>query len=83
MVSVPKRTRNASASRQLGGVITRPSDAVPLGLMARWAAASRDGDMVGGDFPAWLPDLVGKMRTRGLADVCLVLLNTNEFAYVD
>lgn len=50
------------------GVITRPSDAVPLGLMARWAAASRDGDMVGGDFPAWLPDLVGKVRTRGLAD---------------
>ncbi len=46
----------------------RPQDAVALGLMARWAAASRDGDMVGGDFPAWMPDLVGKARTRGLAD---------------
>jgi ATP-dependent DNA helicase DinG len=46
----------------------RPQDAVALGLMARWAAASRDGDMVGGDFPGWLPDLVGKPRTRGLAD---------------
>ena len=52
----------------VGGVRTRAGDAVPLGLMARWAAASRDGDMVGGDFPAWLPDLVGKARTRGLAD---------------
>ncbi|MCM0019398.1 MAG: ATP-dependent DNA helicase, partial [Tagaea sp.] len=52
----------------VGGVRTRPADAVPLGLMARWAAASRDGDMVGGDFPAWLPDLAGKARTRGLAD---------------
>ncbi|MFM8799999.1 MAG: ATP-dependent DNA helicase [Tagaea sp.] len=52
----------------VGGVRTRAADAVPLGLMARWAAASRDGDMVGGDFPAWLPDLVGKARTRGLAD---------------
>ena len=50
------------------GLATRAQDAIPLGLMARWAAVSRDGDMVGGDFPAWLPDLVGKARTRGLAD---------------
>lgn len=28
--------------------------AVSTGLVARWALASRDGDMVGGDFPAWL-----------------------------
>ncbi|MES1989328.1 MAG: ATP-dependent DNA helicase [Pseudomonadota bacterium] len=27
---------------------------VTVGLIARWARASRDGDMVGGDFPAWL-----------------------------
>ena len=46
----------------------RPQDAVALGLMARWAGATRDGDMVGGDFPAWLADLVGRVRTRGLAD---------------
>lgn len=26
-------------------------------LIARWAMASRDGDMVGGDFPAWLMPL--------------------------
>ena len=42
--------------------------AVALALMARWAQKSRDGDMVGGDFPAWLPDLVGHAATRGLAD---------------
>lgn len=47
---------------------SRPQDLPALGLMARWAAASRDGDMVGGDFPAWLADLVGRARTRGLAD---------------
>ncbi|WP_374440851.1 ATP-dependent DNA helicase [Stella sp.] len=46
----------------------RPADAIPLGLMARWAAASRDGDMVGGDFPAWLAQLVGRGRTLGLTD---------------
>ena len=41
---------------------------VALGLMARWAGRSRDGDMVGGDFPAWLTDLLGRSVTRGLAD---------------
>ncbi|HSV28674.1 MAG TPA: ATP-dependent DNA helicase, partial [Candidatus Omnitrophota bacterium] len=29
----------------------RPADAVATGLMARWTMATRDGDMVGGDFP--------------------------------
>jgi ATP-dependent DNA helicase DinG len=27
---------------------------IEVGLIARWALASRDGDMVGGDYPAWL-----------------------------
>ena len=36
--------------------------------MARWARASRDGDMVGGDLPGWIVDLFGKPRTLGLAD---------------
>jgi ATP-dependent DNA helicase DinG len=40
---------NASA---LGG-----GDLIGLTLVARWARASRDGDMTGGDFPAWLPTL--------------------------
>ncbi|HEY3800702.1 MAG TPA: ATP-dependent DNA helicase [Caulobacteraceae bacterium] len=33
------------------------ADLIGLGLVARWARASRDGDMTGGDFPAWLPTL--------------------------
>lgn len=37
---------------QLGG-----ADLVGLALTARWARATRDGDMTGGDFPAWLPTL--------------------------
>jgi ATP-dependent DNA helicase DinG len=45
-----------------------PDNAVPLGLLARWASASRDGDMVGGDFPGWLADLVGRGRAMGLTD---------------
>ena len=32
-------------------------DLIGLALAGRWIAASRDGDMTGGDFPAWLPTL--------------------------
>ncbi|HWF77227.1 MAG TPA: ATP-dependent DNA helicase [Caulobacteraceae bacterium] len=39
-------------SSQLGG-----GDLIGLALVSRWARASRDGDMTGGDFPAWLPTL--------------------------
>ncbi|WP_022728467.1 ATP-dependent DNA helicase [Fodinicurvata sediminis] len=42
--------------------------AIALGLVARWAARTRSGDMVGGDFPGWLVDLLGRARTLGLAD---------------
>ncbi len=50
------------------GLALRSADAVALGLMARWAYHSRDGDMVGGDFPAWLISLAGLRATLGLAD---------------
>ena len=36
--------------------------------MARWLTATRDGDIGGGDFPAWLVDLFGTRNTTGLAD---------------
>ncbi len=42
--------------------------ATALGLMARWIAVTRDGDLKGADFPGWLPDLLGQADTLGLAD---------------
>ncbi|PKQ07850.1 MAG: ATP-dependent DNA helicase, partial [Alphaproteobacteria bacterium HGW-Alphaproteobacteria-11] len=43
--------------------------ATAIGLVARWAKASRDGDMVGGDFPAWLGARLGGATGRtGLTD---------------
>lgn len=45
-----------------------PQDGVALGLMVRWAAATRDGDLMGGDFPSWLSHLVGRQRTLDLVD---------------
>jgi ATP-dependent DNA helicase DinG len=47
---------------------TMPHFGTALGLMARWVQATRDGDMTGGDFPAWLADILGRGRTLGLAD---------------
>jgi ATP-dependent DNA helicase DinG len=42
-------------------------DSVALGLLARWATETRDGDF-GGDFPSWLVDLVGPTNTTSLSD---------------
>ena len=53
-----------SATRMQPGA----TDAIPLGLVARWAEATRDGDMVGGDFPAWLTDLFGHRLTTAMTD---------------
>jgi ATP-dependent DNA helicase DinG len=50
------------------GLATAPGRAAALAIVARWAAASRDGDMVGGDFPAWLVDMLGYGPTLGLTD---------------
>lgn len=37
-------------------------------LVARWAEYSRDGDMIGGDLPGWLPRLFGRTSFAGLTD---------------
>jgi ATP-dependent DNA helicase DinG len=51
-----------------GSLFAQGPDAIGLGLMARWIGATRDGDMVGGDLPAWLIDLAGWRLSLGLAD---------------
>ncbi len=47
---------------------TQPADAIALGLLARWAGATRNGDMIGGDLPGWLPEILGREKTLSLAD---------------
>ncbi len=56
------------ALKRVGGRGGARDGAVALGLMARWALATRDGDMIGGDFPAWLADLLGRGLTVNLTD---------------
>jgi ATP-dependent DNA helicase DinG len=41
---------------------------LPLALVARWAGATRDGDIQGGDFPGWLGELFPPGSFAPLAD---------------
>jgi ATP-dependent DNA helicase DinG len=41
---------------------------LPMALVARWALATRDGDLMGGDFPGWLSELFGHHAVWPLAD---------------
>jgi ATP-dependent DNA helicase DinG len=42
--------------------------AIAAGIMARWAAASKDGDLTGAQFPGWLASILGYQYTLGLSD---------------
>ncbi len=45
-----------------------PRHTLAAGLMARWTAATKDGDLSGPDFPGWLSGLLESQGTYGLAD---------------
>ena len=59
------RSRNLNLG-PAGGV--GDSNAVALGLVVRWASATRDGDLLGGDFPSWLLDLLDWRLANELTD---------------
>jgi ATP-dependent DNA helicase DinG len=66
--AVRKGRENTLCLLSLEEATKSPRHRVAAGLMARWAAATPDGDLTGAGFPGWLPDLVGWAATRGLAD---------------
>jgi ATP-dependent DNA helicase DinG len=41
---------------------------LPLALISRWALATEDGDLSGGDLPGWFADLFGAAAFQRLAD---------------
>ena len=41
---------------------------VPLSLVARWALATAEGDVQGGDLPGWFPELFGSALLPAIAD---------------
>ena len=48
--------------------MARAQPSVPLGLIARWLLATEAGDLIAGDFPGWLVELIGGFRVNALAD---------------
>ena len=53
----------------VSAAVSRPGgSAGQLGLLGRWIAASEAGDLVAGDFPGWLAELIGRSRVNWLAD---------------
>lgn len=52
-----------------GATLAKHPDAViAAGIMARWTAASKDGDLTGGQYPGWLTGILGYRHTAGLSD---------------
>src|SRR5580693_3570537 len=48
--------------------MARAQPSAPLALIARWILATEAGDLVAGDFPGWLSELIGGYRVTALAD---------------
>ncbi len=64
--AVMMRANMNSASGGGGPLVDR--DRILIGLVVRWARFTRDGDMIGGDFPSWLGAHFGAGRIAGLTD---------------
>lgn len=45
-----------------------PHHAIAAGIMARWAMATKDGDLSGPEFPGWLTTILDPRYTLGLSD---------------
>lgn len=59
---------NLEDAAQSVGVMAADNNRIAQGLMTRWAAVTRDGDLGGADFPGWMAGLIGMSRVYNLAD---------------
>ena len=59
---------NLEDAAQSPGILTGGGAATTLGLMLRWAAVTKDGDLAGKDFPGWLAGLLGRGWIYRFAD---------------
>jgi ATP-dependent DNA helicase DinG len=55
-----------AVSAATSGIVQQQT--VPLGLIVRWALATDDGDLQGGDLPGWFAELFGSATVASLAD---------------
>ena len=61
LLNLEDRVNGLASAHGAAGVIA-------LGLIARWALATADGDIAGGDLPGWFGELFGPAALLGLAD---------------
>ncbi|MDC1089831.1 ATP-dependent DNA helicase [Emcibacteraceae bacterium] len=54
--------------QEISGQAAQSQGKILIGLVKRWVRYSRDGDMIGGDFPAWLGETFGVGRLSQLTD---------------
>ena len=66
LLNIEETTRAVMMRLSAGGAAK--ADMVLMALVLRWARFSRDGDMIGGDFPSWLGAHFGAARIAGLTD---------------
>ncbi|WP_428375798.1 ATP-dependent DNA helicase [Lichenicoccus sp.] len=64
LLNLEEAVNGASQGSRTGA----PASLVPLALLARWAAATSDGDLLGGDLPGWFAELFGQSTVTGVAD---------------
>ena len=67
-VVVRKGRENYLCLLNLQDAVGASANLVPLGLVVRWALATSDGDIQGGDLPGWFGELFGNGLVPGLAD---------------
>ena len=53
---------------ELSRSLATGAQAVPMALLSRWALATADGDIAGGDLPGWFGELFGAGITFGVQD---------------
>jgi len=64
LLNYEEAAARVAASLNVRGVPGNPS-LIPIGLIARWLRATRDGDMLGGDFPSWLVPAAARAGNEG------------------
>jgi len=67
-VVVRKGRENYLCLLNLEDALGTAASGIALGLIARWALVTEDGDIQGGDLPGWLAELFGPPTIYGLAD---------------
>ena len=68
LLNLEEAVNNASTGSAAARDAGAAAATIPLALLGRWAAATSDGDVLGGDLPGWFAEIFGHATVLGLAD---------------